>query len=89
MFDVVREILLCLLVAALLGAAIGWLARGLRGWRLAAAERSVLQRSLAELRAQLSVNNSARAGEQRELGELQTSAASAARQGFSPGPTRS
>ncbi len=79
MFDVVREILLCLLLAALLGVAMGWLARGLRDRRSAATERRVLRRGMEELRAQLRVSDSARAGEQRELEALQAATALAGR----------
>jgi predicted flap endonuclease-1-like 5' DNA nuclease len=80
MFDVVRDILLCLLVAALLGVAIGWLARGFRARRAAAAEAGATRRALQEARALLRTTESARATEQRELGELQTAADFARRQ---------
>lgn len=80
MFDVVRDILVCLLVAALLGVAIGWLARGLRARRVAAAEAGASRRALQEARALLRTTESARAGEQRELGELQVAADFARRQ---------
>ena len=80
MFDIVRDILLCLLIAALLGVAIGWFARGLRARTLAAVERRASRRAMEELRAQLRITDSERAGEQRELGALQTAAALADRQ---------
>jgi predicted flap endonuclease-1-like 5' DNA nuclease len=80
MFDIVRDILLCLLVAALLGVAIGWFARGLRARALAAVERRTSRRAMEELRAQLRITDSERAGEQRELGALQTAAVLADRQ---------
>jgi predicted flap endonuclease-1-like 5' DNA nuclease len=80
MFDVVRDILLCLLAASVLGAAIGWFARGLRARRLAASEASASRHALQEAKALLRVTESARAGEQRELSELQTSVDFARRQ---------
>jgi predicted flap endonuclease-1-like 5' DNA nuclease len=80
MFDVVRDILLCLLIAAFLGFTIGWLARGLRARRLAAVEAAASRRALQEARALLRVTESARAAEQRELGEVQNAAEFARRQ---------
>jgi len=77
MADVVREILLCLFFAALLGGVFGWLARGLRARRMAAADAAVSRRALEELRAQLRVTDSARASDHRALEELQALAASA------------
>lgn len=80
MFDVVRDILFCLLVAAVLGVAIGWFARGLRAGRLATREASAARHALQEAKALLRVTESARAGEQRQLSELQTSVDFARRQ---------
>jgi predicted flap endonuclease-1-like 5' DNA nuclease len=72
MAEVVREILLCLLVAALLGAAVGWAVRGLRSRRLLASEAGAARRAMDEARAQLRVSDSALAAEQRTVVELQT-----------------
>jgi predicted flap endonuclease-1-like 5' DNA nuclease len=68
---VVREILLCLFLAALLGAAIGWAARGLRSRRLWAGEAAAAQRALEEARGQLRLSDSALAAGQRTVTELQ------------------
>jgi predicted flap endonuclease-1-like 5' DNA nuclease len=72
MAEVVREILLCLLLAALLGVAIGWAARGLRSRRLMAGEAGAARRAMEETQAQLRVSTSALAAEQRTVAELQT-----------------
>jgi predicted flap endonuclease-1-like 5' DNA nuclease len=72
MAAVVREILLCLFLAALLGVAIGWLARGLRARRRALAEAAISRRAMEEMRAQLRVIESARQSDQRTLEELQS-----------------
>ena len=80
MAEVVREILLCLLLAALLGAAIGWAVRGLRSRRLTAGEAATSRRLMEEARAQLRISDSALAAEQRTVVELQTNVATALRQ---------
>jgi hypothetical protein len=71
MSEVVGEILLCLLVAAALGAAIGWLARGLR-LRVAAADEAERRRSVDELQARLEAVESSRGELVQELGERRT-----------------
>jgi predicted flap endonuclease-1-like 5' DNA nuclease len=81
MSDVVREILLCLFLAALLGMAIGWLARGLRARRLATAEASASRRAMEEVQARLRVIESARAADQRNLEEVRMAGESADRLG--------
>lgn len=75
MGDVVREILLCLLFATLLGGAIGWALRGLRQRRSSAAAALTSHRGMEELKGQLSVSESARATEQRTSDELKAAAA--------------
>ncbi len=77
MADVVRDILLCLFLAALLGVAIGWFARGLRGARLGVREGDELRRSLEDVRAQLRGVEASRAEEQRRLAGLQAGVDSA------------
>ncbi len=77
MADVVQEILFCLFLAAVLGVAIGWFARGLRVARLAAREASEMRQSLEDVRAQLRGVEAARAEEQRRLAGLQAGAESA------------
>ena len=69
MSDVVREILLCLLIAAALGFAIGWLIRGLRARTKSKADDAGRRRVLEELRNRLRVAESARAGDERSLAE--------------------
>jgi predicted flap endonuclease-1-like 5' DNA nuclease len=80
MLEVVLEILLWLAAAALLGVAIGWLARGLRARAEAASVAVASRRAVHEVRALLGANESARAVEQRELTELRTAADFAGRQ---------
>jgi predicted flap endonuclease-1-like 5' DNA nuclease len=77
MADVVQEILFCLFLAAVLGVAIGWFARGLRAARLAAREAAEMRQSLEDVRAQLRGVEVARAEEQRRLAGLQAGAESA------------
>jgi predicted flap endonuclease-1-like 5' DNA nuclease len=64
MVDVVRDILLCLLIAALLGAAVGWLLRGLRGQAAAEKEAAGRRQQLEHLRHEhertLAASNAAR-----------------------------
>ncbi len=74
MADVVREILLCLLLAALLGLAIGWLARGLRARRVASEEAADFRRALEKVQAELRILGLAHAEAQRSLAGLQTAA---------------
>ncbi|MGO8971112.1 MAG: hypothetical protein ACLQDQ_16255 [Myxococcaceae bacterium] len=70
MADVVGEILLCLILAALLGLAIGWLARDLGARRAAAG----LRQALDEVRAELHAGRAARSEEQLKVTALQTAA---------------
>ncbi len=74
MAEVVRQILLCLFLAALLGFAIGWLARGLRARRVAAAGAADLRRRLDEAQAELHAVHLARSEEQLRVTGLQTAA---------------
>ncbi len=77
MADVVREILLCLFFSALLGVAIGWLARGLRVRRLVSAAAAESRRALKAARADLHASELALTEEQRSRSELQAAAGSA------------
>ena len=77
MADVVRDILLCLFLAALLGISIGWFVRGLRAARLGAREADELRRSLEDVRAQLQGAEASRTEETRRLAGLQASVESA------------
>ncbi|MGO9829041.1 MAG: hypothetical protein ACLPJH_02805 [Myxococcaceae bacterium] len=74
MAEVVRQILLCLFLAALLGFAIGWLARGLRARRVAAAGAADLRRGLEEAQAELHALRLANSEEQRRVTGLQATA---------------
>jgi predicted flap endonuclease-1-like 5' DNA nuclease len=80
MADVVREILVCLLLASLLGAAIGWAARGLRNRRLLAGEAAAARQGMEEARAKLRLSDSTLGAEQRKVAELQTEFDAARRQ---------
>jgi len=79
MSEVVGEILLCLFVAALLGAAIGWLARGLRQ-RGVVADAVEQRRARDELRARVERMESSRGELVRDLGEHRTQAENARRE---------
>lgn len=74
---VIREILVHLLLATLLGAGIGWALRGLRSRRLHADAAAASRRTLEELKARLNVSESAR---ESVVAELQSSAEAARRQ---------
>jgi len=80
MADVVRDILLCLFFAALLGMATGWFARGLRAARLGAREADDLRRTLEAVQAHLRGVEAARAEDQRRLTELEAAMESARQQ---------
>jgi predicted flap endonuclease-1-like 5' DNA nuclease len=80
MAEVAREILLCLFLAALLGAAIGWAARGLWSRRLFAGEAAAAHRALEETRGQLRASDSALVTEQRNVTEVQADADAGRRQ---------
>jgi len=80
MADVVREILLCLALAALLGFIIGWLARGL-GRRRARVAEVEGRRAVEDLRGRVAVAESVRGSLEQALSEQRTLAESARREG--------
>ena len=79
MAEVVRDILLCLFLAALFGAAIGWFARGLRAGRRGAREAGELRRALEDVRMQLRNAQEAHDEQQHRLTGFEATADSALR----------